>query len=276
MNFKKMHGNGNDFIIIEDLNNEYLGKEGNIALKLCNRNFGIGADGILIVRNSKEADVEMVIINSDGSYASMCGNGIRCFAKYVYEEKIVEKTIINIKTGDGIKKVSLTLKGDNIEEITVYMGKPSLDPNNISEVSEKPIINNPLEINNKLYIINSLHLGVTHTVIIDKLSNYKIEEGKFIEENSFFKMKTNVNFCEVLDRKSIKIKTWEVGAGPTLACGTGSCASAYISYMLGYTDNEISVIVEGGTLKVRIEDGDNIYMIGNAENVFKGTLLMEY
>ncbi|MBU3195483.1 diaminopimelate epimerase [Clostridium algidicarnis] len=276
MNFKKMHGNGNDFIIIEDLNNEYLGKEGNIALKLCNRNFGIGADGILIVRNSKEADVEMVIINSDGSYASMCGNGIRCFAKYVYEEKIVEKTIINIKTGDGIKKVSLTLKGDNIEEITVYMGKPSLDPNNISEVSEKPIINKPLEINNKLYIINSLHLGVTHTVIIDKLSNYKIEEGKFIEENSFFKMKTNVNFCEVLDRKSIKIKTWEVGAGPTLACGTGSCASAYISYMLGYTDNEISVIVEGGTLKVRIEDGDNIYMIGNAENVFKGTLLMEY
>ncbi|MBB6697624.1 diaminopimelate epimerase [Clostridium algidicarnis] len=276
MNFKKMHGNGNDFIIIEDLNNEYLGKEGSIALKLCNRNFGIGADGILIVRNSKEADIEMVIINSDGSYASMCGNGIRCFAKYVYEEKIVEKTIINIKTGDGIKKVSLTLKGDNIEEITVYMGKPSLDPSNISEVSEKPIINKPLEINNKIYIINSLHLGVTHTVIIDKLSNYKIEEGKFIEENSFFKMKTNVNFCEVLDRKSIKIKTWEVGAGPTLACGTGSCASAYMSYILGYTDNEVSVTVEGGTLKVRIEDGDNIYMIGNAENVFKGTLLMEY
>ncbi|MBB6631257.1 diaminopimelate epimerase [Clostridium algidicarnis] len=276
MNFKKMHGNGNDFIIIEDLNNEYLGKEGSIALKLCNRNFGIGADGILIVRNSKEADIEMVIINSDGSYASMCGNGIRCFAKYVYEEKIVEKTIINIKTGDGIKKVSLTLKGDNIEEITVYMGKPSLDPSNISEVSERPIINKPLEINNKIYIINSLHLGVTHTVIIDKLSNYKIEEGKFIEENSFFKMKTNVNFCEVLDRKSIKIKTWEVGAGPTLACGTGSCASAYMSYILGYTDNEVSVTVEGGTLKVRIEDGDNIYMIGNAENVFKGTLLMEY
>ena len=276
MNFKKMHGNGNDFIIIEDLNNEYLGKEGSIALKLCNRNFGIGADGILIVRNSKEADIEMVIVNSDGSYASMCGNGIRCFAKYVYEEKIVEKTIINIKTGDGIKKVSLTLKGDNIEEITVYMGKPSLDPSNISEVSEKPIINKPLEINNKIYIINSLHLGVTHTVIIDKLSNYKIEEGKFIEENSFFKMKTNVNFCEVLDRKSIKIKTWEVGAGPTLACGTGSCASAYMSYILGYTDNEVSVTVEGGTLKVRIEDGDNIYMIGNAENVFKGTLLMEY
>lgn len=271
-----MHGNGNDFIIIEDLNNEYLGKEGSIALKLCNRNFGIGADGILIVRNSKEADIEMVIINSDGSYASMCGNGIRCFAKYVYEEKIVEKTIINIKTGDGIKKVSLTLKGDNIEEITVYMEKPSLDPSNISEVSEKPIINKPLEINNKIYIINSLHLGVTHTVIIDKLSNYKIEEGKFIEENSFFKMKTNVNFCEVLDRKSIKIKTWEVGAGPTLACGTGSCASAYMSYILGYTDNEVSVTVEGGTLKVRIEDGDNIYMIGNAENVFKGTLLMEY
>ncbi|MBU3219855.1 diaminopimelate epimerase [Clostridium algidicarnis] len=276
MNFKKMHGNGNDFIIIEDLNNEYLGKEGSIALKLCNRNFGIGADGILIVRNSKEADIEMVIINSDGSYASMCGNGIRCFAKYVYEEKIVEKTIINIKTGDGIKKVSLTLKGDNIEEITVYMGKPSLDPSNISEVSERPIINKPLEINNKIYIINSLHLGVTHTVIIDKLSNYKIEEGKFIEENSFFKMKTNVNFCEVLDRKSIKIKTWEVGAGPTLACGTGSCASAYMSYILGYTDNEVSVTVEGGTLKVRIEDVDNIYMIGNAENVFKGTLLMEY
>lgn len=276
MNFKKMHGNGNDFIVIEDLNNEYLGKESSIALKLCNRNFGIGADGILIVRNSKEADIEMVIINSDGSYASMCGNGIRCFAKYVYEEKIVEKTIINIKTGDGIKKVSLTVKGDNIEEITVYMGRPSLNPSNIPAISEKSIINKPLEINNKLYIINSLHLGVAHTIIIDKLSNYKIEEGKLIEENRLFPKKTNVNFCEVLDRKNIKIKTWEIGAGKTLACGTGSCASAYISHMLGYTDNEVSVIVEGGKLKVRIEDSDNIYMIGNAENVFKGTLLMEY
>lgn len=271
-----MHGNGNDFIVIEDLNNEYLGKESSIALKLCNRNFGIGADGILIVRNSKEADIEMVIINSDGSYASMCGNGIRCFAKYVYEEKIVEKTIINIKTGDGIKKVSLTVKGDNIEEITVYMGRPSLNPSNIPAISEKSIINKPLEINNKLYIINSLHLGVAHTIIIDKLSNYKIEEGKLIEENRLFPKKTNVNFCEVLDRKNIKIKTWEIGAGKTLACGTGSCASAYISHMLGYTDNEVSVIVEGGKLKVRIEDSDNIYMIGNAENVFKGTLLMEY
>lgn len=271
-----MHGNGNDFIVIEDLNNEYLGKESSIALKLCNRNFGIGADGILIVRNSKEADIEMVIINSDGSYASMCGNGIRCFAKYIYEENIVGKTIINIKTGDGIKRVSLTIKGDSIEEITVYMGKPSLDPSRIVKVSEKPIINKHLEINNKVYIINSLHIGVTHTVIIDKLSKFNIEEGKLIEENSLFKMKTNVNFCEVLDRKSIKIKTWEVGAGKTLACGTGSCASAYMSYMLGHTDNEVLVIVEGGTLKVRIEDGDNIYMIGNAENVFKGTLLMEY
>ncbi|WP_032121697.1 diaminopimelate epimerase [Clostridium amazonitimonense] len=275
MKFKKMHGNGNDFIVIEDLNNMFKGKEAEIALKLCHRNFGVGGDGILLVRHCKEADIEMVIINSDGSFASMCGNGIRCFAKYVYDENIVKKSKINIKTGDGIKEVNLIIEEDKVKEIIVYMGKPSLEPFDIPALSEDRIISKSIEIEGKKYEITSLHMGVPHTVIIDKLDKYNIEEGRLIESHSIFPEKTNVDFCEIIDRENIKVKTWERGAGATLACGTGNCASAYVAHLLGYIDNEVKVIVDGGELKVKIED-QGIYMIGNAKDVFEGFFLMEY
>ena len=228
MKFSKMHGNGNDFIVIEDLNNEYLGKEGEIAQKMCHRRFGIGADGILIVRKNENCDIEMVIINSDGSYAAMCGNGIRCFAKYVYEKGIVKKDVLDVLTGDGVKRIFLEIENDKVKTINVNMGFGE--------------------------------------------EKYPIECGKDIEKYELFPQGTNVNFCKVIDRNTMEVRTWERGAGPTLACGTGNCASVIAANKLGLVDKKVKVIVPGGELKVNIED-DGVKMIGNASFICDGTYL---
>lgn len=266
-----MHGNGNDFIMIEDFDSLLASKQRDIAKKLCNRNFGIGADGIILVRKAEKADAEMVIINSDGSYASMCGNGLRCFVKYVYEKGIVVKNPLKILTGDGIKEVTLSTNNEEVESIVVNMGTPSFAPNSIPALHHKPIINEVITANNKQYTITSLHLGVPHTVVFGKLHDFQIEEGGYLEKHELFPQGTNVNFCEVIDKNNIKVMTWERGAGPTLACGTGNCASAFAAYKLGLTDEEINVYIKGGHLKVKIV-GDEVFMIGSATFVFDGIL----
>lgn len=161
-----MHGTGNDFIVIEDLNGNFKGKESDIAQKLCNRRFGIGADGILLVRKSNIADIEMEIINADGSYAAMCGNGIRCFAKYVFDKKIVCNSKIKIATGNGIKVADLTVKNGKVSEVTIDMGTYSLNPKLIPAESEEEIINKNIIVNGKEYTITSMLMGVPHTVIL--------------------------------------------------------------------------------------------------------------
>ena len=237
MKFSKMHGNGNDFIVIEDLNNEYLGKEGEIAQKMCHRRFGIGADGILIVRKNENCDIEMVIINSDGSYAAMCGNGIRCFAK----------------------------------SINVNMGFGDFKPKNIPALCDEEIIEKKVSVGNGNFEITSLLMGVPHTIIFEE-EKYPIECGRDIEKYELFPQGTNVNFCKVIDRNTMEVRTWERGAGPTLACGTGNCASVIAANKLGLVDKEVKVIVPGGELKVNIED-DGVKMIGNASFICDGTYL---
>lgn len=271
MRFSKMHGNGNDFIMIEDFDGLLASEQENIAKKLCNRNFGVGADGIVLVRKTEKADAEMVIINSDGSYASMCGNGLRCFVKYVYERGIAVKNPLKILTGDGIKEVTIYIKDEEVDSIVVDMGIPSFDPNSIPALLNKPIINEVITANSKEYAITSLYLGVPHTVVFGKLHDFQIEEGRNLEKHELFPQGTNVNFCEVIDKNNIKVMTWERGAGPTLACGTGNCASAFAAYKLGLTGNEINVHIKGGHLKVKIV-GDEVFMIGNATFVFDGII----
>ena len=245
MNFTKMQGTGNDFIVIEDLEDKYKGMDSALAKKLCNRNFAVGGDGILIVRASTFADIQMVIINSDGSYAAMCGNGIRCFAKYVYDNNIVKKEKIKIETGDGIKEALIKSYEGKAMSVTINMGTPSFEPKEIPAISENEIINKEVIVNNKKYSLISMLLGVPHTVIIGKLYDFDVQEGKYIEKyNELFPQGTNVNFCEVLDKGNIKVKTWERGAGPTLACGTGSCAAVVASYKLGLINNEVKVEVQ--------------------------------
>lgn len=268
-----MHGTGNDFIVIEDLDGSLRGKERHLAQKLCHRRFAIGADGILLVRKSKIADIEMEIINADGSYAAMCGNGIRCFAKYVFDKKIVKDNIIKIETGDGIKIADLTLKNGEVSGVTINMGSYSLDPKHIPAEAEEEIINKTIIANHKEYSITSMLMGVPHTIIMCSLDEINIEEGKYIEKHNIFYQGTNVNFCEVVSRNVIKVKTWERGAGPTLACGTGSCASVVATKLLGYTDDEVKVIVPGGELMIKLLDKE-VFMTGPAVTVFEGETII--
>lgn len=271
MRFLKLNGTGNDFIVIDDRENKFKGKEGELSAKLCNRNFSIGGDGILFVRNSTVAEIQMVIINADGSYASMCGNGIRCFARYLYDQGILRKTTMKIETGDGIKTAELFIENNKVTGVKINMGSPSFDPASFYSTEKNEIINKKIYENNKEYLITSMLMGVPHTVVFGKLDSFGVAEGIALEKNKIFSKGSNINFCEVKDRKTIAVKTWERGAGPTLACGTGSCASVVAANKLGFTDDKVKVLVPGGELFIEIE-GTDVYMTGPAEISFSGEI----
>ena len=273
MNFIKMQGLGNDFIIIIDNENVLIKTETEIAKKICNRRFGIGADGLVIIRKSNIADAKMVIINSDGSRANMCGNAIRCFAKYLYEYGLVEKNIISIETGDGIKCVELYINDKNkVELVKVNMGKGSFDGKDIPLNNKNSLINEVIKIKEKEYKLTALLMGVPHTILINNNDEYDIIEGKDIEKNNLFIEGTNVNFVKVIDINNIEVKTWERGAGATLACGTGCCASVVALKKLGLCSNKVNVETLGGSLAVEIINND-VYMIGSAEFICKGNYI---
>ena len=271
MKFSKLQGTGNDFIVIDDRCDIYLGREEEIAKKLCDRHFSIGADGILIVRNSNIAEIQMIIINADGSYASMCGNGIRCFAKYVWDHNIIRKDCIKIETGDGIKEAKVYVENNKVKTVKINMGSPSYKPEDYYSTEKAEIINKSIVENDKEYSITSLQMGVPHTVIFGELESFNIEEGKKIEKNTLFPKGTNVNFCEIIDKENVKVKTWERGAGPTLACGTGSSAVVSAANKLGLTETKVQVLVPGGTLCIEIEN-KNVFMTGPAEECFRGEI----
>lgn len=268
MKFTKMQGTGNDFIIIEDLNS-IIKNESELSKRLCDRHFGIGGDGILLVRKSNECDIQMVIINSDGSHAAMCGNGIRCFAKYVYENKLVNNKEINIETGDGKKIAYLNINNNKVDSVKIYMGAPNYSAEAIPAKADNEIIKSKIKANNREYEITSMLMGVPHTVIFGELDSFHVNEGRTIEKHELFPQGTNVNFCEVIDSNNIRVKTWERGAGPTLACGTGSCAAAAAANRLGYVGNKVNVQIPGGEILVEISP-TGVYMTGPAEVCFCG------
>lgn len=271
LKFTKMHGAGNNFIVFEDMNNKFEDLN-TLAKDLCDGAFGVGGDGILVVKKSNTADIDMVIINADGSYAAMCGNGIRCFAKYVYEKGIVSKEVMNIGTGDGIKIARLAVEQGIVKEVTIDMGMPTFQPKEIPAFVEEPIINKSIRIKEKDYVISTMLMGVPHTVIIDKLDNYEVEEGRLIEKLDIFPKGTNVNFCEVINKNEIKVKTWERGAGATLACGTGACASVVACNNLGLVERKVKVYIPGGVLNIEVTN-NGIMMTGPAVTVFEGETL---
>ena len=262
-----MQGTGNDFILFTDFENLYLNKEAEVAIKLCDRHFGIGADGILIVRKSEIADIEMVIINADGSYAGMCGNGIRCFAKYVWDNNIVKKDIISIETGDGVKLAYITSDNKEVSQVTINMGVPSFDPAKIPASCHEEIENLNIVAKGINYKINSMLMGVPHTVIFGELKDLPTENGANIEKHDLFPKGTNVNFCQIYDREHIRVETWERGAGATLACGTGCCASVVAANKLKLVSEKVQVKVPGGSLLIELK-ADGVYMTGAAVTVF--------
>ena len=276
--FVKMHGLGNDYLYINCIKNREPLFPEELAKRLSNRHFGVGADGIILVCNSKIADFKMRIFNSDGSEAEMCGNGIRGFAKYVYDYNLIDKNEFKIETLAGIRKVKLnTLNKSITENITVDMGEPILHPVKIPVLTreEPPIKDLKIVIKNKIFTITCVSMGNPHAIIrLHNLEDINIKEyGPLIENRSEFPKRTNVEFIEIKDRSRIKMKVWERGAGETLACGTGACASTVTSVLNGYTERKVVVELLGGELEVEWNEEDShVYMTGPATTVFRGRI----
>ncbi len=270
--FYKYHGLGNDFIFIDNRNQD-MQLSIDTIVQMCHRNFGIGADGIVLVENSQTADVKMTIFNSDGSNPNMCGNAVRCFGKFVYDKNIVRKPVLLVDTAAGLMKLDMKIENNTVKAVKVNMGKPIFDFDKIPCTIEKtPVSAYELKVDNHTYEITSLLLGVPHTVVFsDDISDtYVIENGKIIENAACFPQKTNVNFVKVISRKEIELRTWERGAGYTLACGTGACASAAAGIVNNILDNEVLVHLRGGDLIIQWNTKGDVYMEGSAEEVFEG------
>ncbi|MBF1342985.1 MAG: diaminopimelate epimerase [Megasphaera micronuciformis] len=275
MDFVKMHGLGNDFVFIEDKTGQDKDYTA-LARAMCNRHTGIGADGLIVIVDSRVADVRMRIINSDGSEAEMCGNGIRCFAKYVYDSGIIEKKRFTVETPAGIMEPEITVGADNKAKlITINMGRPSFNRSEIPmEGADGRVLNEDLCVDGENWKITSLLMGVPHTVTyVDDVDSVDIEKiGPLFEKHEAFPKHTNINFAQQMDDRTVKVRTWERGAGATLACGTGSCSVAVASFLNGRTGREVDIQLPLGTLHIeyREEDG-NVYMTGPAAVSFTGT-----
>jgi len=275
MKFQKMHGLGNDFILFNDLDPLKFDLNA-LAIRLCDRHQGIGADGIILILPSEVADVKMRIINSDGSEANMCGNGIRCFAKYVYDNHINRARTFTIETGAGIMIPELIIEDGNVLFVKVNMGAPVLERAAIPMIGAPGnVVNEDFQTDDIKFKITSLLMGVPHTMVfVDYLSQTDIVTiGKKIETHPSFPEKTNVNFVEVVNNQEINVRTWERGAGSTLACGTGSCAAAVASNLNGKTGKSVTVHLALGDLFIEWVDGI-VYMTGSANHVFEGNLDM--
>lgn len=277
--FTKMQGTGNDFIIIDNREKEIVYTYSRLSEFLCNRKFGVGADGVIFIENSKIADSKMRIFNADGSEAEMCGNGIRCLAKYLYEKEVVKKEKMRIETLSGIKNVDLIVENKTVIGIKVDMGNPIFEYNRIPVIFPN-IVKKELERleinfrNNKLYVY-PISMGNPHAVCFVKdVQNLKIEDiGSRIESYKYFPNKTNVEFVEVVNPKNLKMRVWERGVGETLGCGTGACAASVVSYFKKSTNREVIVDLPGGKLKVvYFENENNVRLIGDCSYIFEGKL----
>ncbi len=276
--FTKMHGLGNDYICINSLENILAeNKLPQIARYMCNRNFGIGADGLILVQESTIADIKMRIFNKDGSEAEMCGNGIRCFAKYVYDNKIIDKQTISIETKAGVKLIRLKVLNGEVQEAQVDMGRPIFD--DIKNISVQNNYRIPISVNIKVddtrFIGNYVSMGNPHLVIfVNNVENIDIEKwGPAIENMKCFPNKINVEFVQALGRNTLKIRTWERGVGETYACGTGSCASFCIAYYKGICSSYVKAILRGGELNLNYnKQNGHIIMSGIATKVYDGNI----
>lgn len=275
MKFTKVHGLGNDFILVDATKEKLPQNLSALAEKLCNRHFGIGADGLVIIRPSKEADIGMHIINSDGSEAEMCGNAIRCVAKYVYEKGIIEKKEIQIETKAGIivPEVKVDRKG-TVDAVRVNMGAPRLERKDIPmEGPAGKVVEESLKVGEHTFKITALSMGNPHCIIfVSDVETVPVSHwGPRIETHSAFPRKTNVEFVQVINRSELKMRVWERGAGQTLACGTGACASAVAACLRGFADRNVTVHLLGGSLHIEwLEQNNNVYMTGPAEEIFTG------
>lgn len=274
MEFTKMHGLGNDFIVINNLQN-YDFDWPTIAIKLCDRNRGIGADGIMLVNKGEKADYKMVLYNSDGSLAKMCGNGIRCFAKYLYDKGLINELEFTVDTDSGLKKLSLTIEEREVVSVVVDMGQPIMDPKSIP-LKLTGNRNQKIEVLGREFLFTSISMGNPHTVIFieEELESFPLNKvGPHIEKHPFFPEQTNVEFVKVNSNEMLQMRVWERGVGETQACGTGACATFVAAVLEGKIHSKTgNVGLLGGVLKITW-DG-NVFMEGPAVTVFEGQVAL--
>ena len=275
MKFTKMHGIGNDYVYVNCF--EETVKDPNKTSRfVSDRHFGIGSDGLILIKPSDVADFEMDMYNSDGSQGAMCGNGIRCVAKYVYDYGLTDKTQISINTKSGIKYLDLTVEDGKVALVKVNMGAPDTIAKNIPIVSDKEqVIDEPILVDGKEYRMTGVSMGNPHAVVyIDDVKGLDIEKiGPKFENHEVFPDRVNTEFCKVLDDHTVEMRVWERGAGETLACGTGACAVAVASILNGYTKEEVTIKLLGGDLKIFWDRKENlVYMTGPATVVFDGEI----
>jgi diaminopimelate epimerase len=272
LKFWKMQGLGNDYLVVDNIDGRISdGEASALALKLCKRRFSVGADGVLFASNSAVADLKMRVFNSDGSEAEMCGNGIRCFVKYCYENNLARKGEVVVETLAGNKRSWLTVENGLVQSVMVDMGLPELDRSQIPMVGQGKCINEDLQVD-EVYKVTCLSVGNPHCVIfVDDVDDFPVEQvGPKIEAHSVFPMRTNVEFAEVLSEKEVKLRVWERGCGETLACGTGACATVVAGNWLKKLGNKVCVHLLGGDLEV--DYAKRLFLNGPAEKVFEGTM----
>ena len=274
--FTKMQGLGNDYVYIDAIH-QNIENESTLAQFVSNRNFGVGSDGLILICKSDVADFKMRMFNSDGTEAEMCGNGIRCVGKFVYDKGFTSKTQITIETLAGIKKLELNTKEGKVETVKVDMGMPILKPEEIPVISKENSVKNlKIKKKKKEFIFTCVSMGNPHAVtVVDNTEKFDVEKyGKVLEINKFFPKRINVEFIQLIDKNNIKMRVWERGAGETLACGTGACASVVACVLNKLTDRNVIVQLLGGKLEIEWNEKDNhIYMTGPAVTVFERKLL---
>lgn len=276
MRFTKMHGIGNDYIYINCFEENVVPEEMiDDIIAMSDRHKGIGSDGVIFIMPSDKADARMCMFNADGSEGKMCGNGIRCVGKYIYEHDISHNNPLQIETASGIKTLNLEVVQGKVETVTVDMGSPILDPKSIPvDLDVEKVINYPLVVNNQEYLITCVSMGNPHCVIFTEGIDYLDLEsiGPLFENNPIFPERTNTEFIEIIDDKTMKMRVWERGSGETLACGTGASASvvAAIYNNMFTRDREIKVILKGGELYITLTSDNHVFMRGSATEVFTG------
>ena len=274
--FTKMQGLGNDYVYIYCNNcNVNIDSISSLARFVSNRNFGIGSDGLILIGDSDIADFRMRMFNSDGSEAEMCGNGIRCVGKFVYDKGLTSKRKITIETLAGIKTLELHVKNNKVKLVTVDMGEPIFEPDIIPVIYDNKQKQLNIKVMDREFKLNCISVGNPHAVTeIKNLQEFQIEKyGPILENDKHFPKKANVEFIQVVDKHNIKMRVWERGAGETLACGTGACATAVACALNELTNRHVYVELLGGTLEIEWNQEDNhVYMTGPAVTVFEGTL----
>ena len=279
MKFTKMHGAGNDYIYV-DCTQSVIDNPSQVAIDLSDRHFGIGSDGLILIKKSDKADFFMEMYNADGSQGQMCGNGIRCVGKFVYDNGLTDKTTVTIDTLAGVKILELKTGADGkVETARVNMGAPILTSRQIPVVSTKEqVINEPLHVDGETYHITAVSMGNPHAIVyMDELKNLDIEKlGPKFENHINFPDRINTEFVKVIDRHTLQMRVWERGSGETLACGTGACAAAVASVLNGYCkrEQEILIHLRGGDLRIIYHNDESVTMIGPATFIFEGK--MEY